>query len=254
MLELAAGERSISRRLVGKFQRRRRPRIFPANEVERRFLAGLELEGSTVVDVGALHGDMTLLFADAVGPAGRVIAYEPHPTTCESLRLNVAGAPNVSVRQVGLADAPGELAFAYPPRRAERGLGSAHPGVHDELLSRGAEPTTLTVTTLDAEVAAGHVPPPTLVKIDVEGLELAVIRGMERTLAEHSPDLHIELHGYDAVARECEILLDVLETHGYRTRHVETDRPVTSRSVHEAIPGHVYAQRWRKRGSQAGAH
>jgi FkbM family methyltransferase len=216
-------------------------RSFQPSEVERRFLAGLELEGSTIVDVGALHGYMTLLFADAVGPAGRVIAYEPHPTACRSLRLNVAGAPNVSVRQVALADAPGELAFAYPRRRAKRGLGSAHPGVRDELLSRGAKPTTLTATTLDAEVAAGHVPPPTLVKIDVEGLELAVIRGMERTLAEHSPDLHIEIHGYDAVAGECELLLDTLETRGYRARHVETDRSVTTRSIHEAIPGHVYA-------------
>ena len=221
----------------------RRWRIFRPNRVERRFLARLELEGSTIVDVGARHGDMTLLFAKAVGPVGRVIAYEPHPTACKSLLRRVAGAPNVSVRQLALADAPGELAFAYPRRRAERGLGSAHPGVRDELLSRGAEPATLTVTTLDAEVAAGHVPPPTLVKIDVEGLELAVIRGMERTLAEHSPDLHIELHGYDAVAGECEILVEALEAHGYRTRHVETDRPVTRSSVHEAIPGHVYAQR-----------
>jgi hypothetical protein len=56
------------------------------------------------------------------------------------------------------------------------------------------------------------------------------------------PDLHIELHGYDSVAGECEILVNALETAGYRARHVETNRPVTARSVHEAIPGHVDAQ------------
>lgn len=210
-------------------------------DIERRYLAGLALAGATVVDVGARHGDMTAFFAERVGAAGRVVAYEPHPTTREMLERRFAQLPNVTIRPLALSDAAGDLAFAYP---GELGLGSAEPAIRDGLLAGGAERLMFPATTFDAEVAAGHLPVPDLVKIDVEGLELAVLRGMERTLTERAPDLHVEIHGADPPAKLAMAtgVLTLLEAHGYRAHHLESDRAVSAASAEAAVEGHVHAR------------
>jgi hypothetical protein len=50
------------------------------------------------------------------------------------------------------------------------------------------------VTTLDNLVFKGGLPPPTKVKIDVEGFECEVLTGAKRVLENYAPDLYIELH------------------------------------------------------------
>ena len=215
---------------------------------ERRYIAALPLDGATVVDVGAREGHMARLFAEGVGAAGRVVAYEPHPRNRELLGEHLAEISTVAVRPFALADAPGALTFAYPQ---ELGFGSAEPAIRDGLLAAGAERLTFPVTTLDAEVAAGHAPPPDLVKIDVEGLELAVLRGMERLLRERAPDLLIEIHGADRGAKEANAaaVLSFLEAHGYECHHIESDRRVGVESAGLAVEGHLHARVSRARAA-----
>jgi FkbM family methyltransferase len=207
---------------------------------ERRYIAALGLEAATVIDVGARCGDMTLLFAERVGPSGRLVAYEPHPENLELLRQEVGHLPNVTIRPLALADAQGELTFAYPELRA---WGSAEPALRDAYLAAGAERLTLPATTLDAEVEEGHAPLPDLVKIDVEGLELAVIRGMDRVLSERAPQLLIEIHGIDRPAKiaNAAAVLEALEARGYESHHIEADRAVSSATAEVAAEGHLHA-------------
>lgn len=54
-------------------------KLFNANDAESRFLAGKVQSGMHVVDVGANVGNYTLLFGRAVGPTGKVTAFEPDP-------------------------------------------------------------------------------------------------------------------------------------------------------------------------------
>jgi hypothetical protein len=69
-----------------------------------RFVWGWLRAGQTVLDVGAHVGQYTLLASGIVGPAGRVIAFEPHPVLSRVLRRNVAraGCRNVTVLPVAL--------------------------------------------------------------------------------------------------------------------------------------------------------
>jgi len=67
------------------------------------------------------------------------------------------------------------------------------------------------VARLDTLVASGELPPPRVMKIDVEGAETLVLDGAEQVLRDHHPELAIELHSIDKSAH----VLNVLERHGY---------------------------------------
>jgi FkbM family methyltransferase len=129
--------------------------------------------GMTVVDVGAYVGLITLTAARAVGPSGRVIAFEPHPESVEILRGNVrrAGATHVTVHDVALSDDTGTGVLHVDPECERTSL---VPGRLDE-----SEPTMTRIACGDALLRG----PVELVKIDAEGAELAVLRGMAKTLA-----------------------------------------------------------------------
>jgi FkbM family methyltransferase len=136
--------------------------------------------GMTVVDAGAHVGFYTLLASAAVGPAGRVIAFEPHPVLGPVLRRNVsrAGCENVTVSPMALGRAPGTGRLVlHPPDNF--GASSLRP---DEATAH-LPWAPVEVTTLDEALARLGGPAVDLAKIDVEGAELDVIDGARRTLA-----------------------------------------------------------------------
>ena len=114
-----------------------------------------------------------------VGESGRVIAFEPLPATRANLDRVVAGNALVNVRVVpkALGAAPGDVRLWSVPHAS--GLTSA---------VAPADATTamsldVPMSTLDDELAAAGGPAVALVKIDVEGYEMAVMEGAVRTLS-----------------------------------------------------------------------
>jgi FkbM family methyltransferase len=145
-----------------------------------RFVWGWLRAGLTVLDVGAHVGQYTLLASGLVGPAGRVIAFEPHPVLGRVLRRNVdrVGGQNVTVLPVALGRAPGPGTLVlHPPDNF--GGSSLRPDDSSAHHARAA----IEVTTLDDALDRLGRPPVDLVKIDVEGAELDVIDGARGTLA-----------------------------------------------------------------------
>lgn len=142
-------------------------------------------EGDLFVDVGANVGVYSLLAKTAVPRCG-VIAVEPDLDARECLRENSAlsGASVEEIREVALGEVPGPAPFTSGLDTVNRLAGTGEPGT-----------TTVEVRTLD-DVLAGRIP--ALVKIDVEGAELAVLRGGRRTLeARPGPVVLLEIN------REC---------------------------------------------------
>jgi FkbM family methyltransferase len=142
--------------------------------------------GAVAVDAGANIGIHALTMAAAVGPQGHVRCFEPMPhlavTLERTLRLNGFG-DRTRVEQVALADERGE-ATLY---RAEHGPMSSLYALPDGL---GAEPITVRVVTLDECFPPGARVD--LVKMDVEGAEPRVWRGLQRILDENA-DIEIVL-------------------------------------------------------------
>jgi FkbM family methyltransferase len=130
------------------------------------------------VDIGA-HDGAVLRDIVRYAPQGRHIAYEPLPELAQVLRRDF---PAVDVRNAAVASEAGEVTFHRVAKRPTRS--SLHPLGHEpgEL-----EPFTVRTEPLDAQGVA-----PRLIKIDVEGAEEQVLRGAERTLAEHRPVIVLE--------------------------------------------------------------
>ncbi|MHB8468720.1 MAG: FkbM family methyltransferase [Gaiellaceae bacterium] len=184
----------------------------PLAELIRELLSA----GDTFVDGGANIGLFTLVAAEAVGAAGRVIACEPSPETAEMLRSNVSlnGFVWVSVHEAALAERPGREAFwSFEPGA---GLSSFAPEAVE-----GAQRREVDVTTLDELVAGAPV---RLVKLDLEGAELRALRGARRTLAHVRPDLLLEIEA-PHLARQggtVEALYALLDSAGYSVAEVSS--------------------------------
>jgi FkbM family methyltransferase len=148
-------------------------RLRGSRSAEARFLTGQLRPGMHVVDIGANLGAYSTLFARAVGPRGRVTAFEPDPRLFQALQENV--------RANGLAQIqPHRLALGA---RAGVARLNAHPlNSGDNRIARGPATGAVEVamTTLDDFLQGAPVD---LVKCDVQGMEPEVLRGMRGTLA-----------------------------------------------------------------------
>ncbi len=146
----------------------------------RTVLQALIRPGMAVADVGANIGLLTLAAAVAVGPEGRVYAFEPEPGPREQLEktLYVNGLRQVEVFDCAVGARRARLTFHVSPIIGHSSLYALPPE------EGAATAVKVQVRPLD-EVIEG---PLDVVKIDVEGAELDVLAGMPRLLADN-PDL-----------------------------------------------------------------
>lgn len=136
--------------------------------------------GQVVFDVGANVGQFTLLAAKRVGASGYVHAFEPAPEEYRKLCANVSlnGFSNVLINRVAICDRLGEAVL----RTAGPGLG-IYNSLGTPLMSSLIGDISVPCTTLDCYVEARGVPKVDLLKVDVEGAELGVLRGAAHLLS-----------------------------------------------------------------------
>jgi FkbM family methyltransferase len=153
-----------------------------------------QLTGDAVfVDVGAHIGYYSLKAAAALGPGGRVIAIEPNPPTVQELRDNIAasGATRVHVSPVACGDKESTLVL-YASPRANTGQTSLSRANAEQTGVIAAE-YRVRARPLDAIVGDEGVHRVDVIKIDVEGAEMLVLRGAGRTLDRFHPVVIVEL-------------------------------------------------------------
>jgi FkbM family methyltransferase len=153
---------------------------------EIKALVGGLQKDDIAIDVGANKGGYLWSVSRAV-PSGQVFAFEPQPIFFAYLRkvCPQAWLHNVHIEPFGLSDRPGVFTLAIP------GSDPTSPAASFEEAVKSREPHQsyeVQVTTLDNyfENVSGHVG---AIKIDVEGHELAVLRGGLNLLKKHKPKL-----------------------------------------------------------------
>lgn len=173
---------------------------------KQRLMSSMLHAGDTVYDVGANVGYYTLLASHKVGPTGRVVAFEPLHVNVRvvqrHLRLN--RLRNVSVHEVAVSDHDGRARFAP---HASNAMGK---------LSDSGTVEVATVS-LDSLTNAAQLQDPNLIKIDVEGAEVGVLRGAAQLLGRARPAILLATHGA-AIHREC---CDFLRNIGYSLRPID---------------------------------
>ncbi|MDR7550723.1 MAG: FkbM family methyltransferase [Armatimonadota bacterium] len=134
--------------------------------------------GAIVVDVGAYLGYYTILASRIVGPQGKVLAFEPDPESVLWLLRNVSAnhCGNVMVMAQALYDRVGKMRWHRNPTDPSKNSLAARVGAEAAM--------EIDCVTGDTGIPVPHVD---VVKIDVEGTEPEVLRGMAQLL-EQSPD------------------------------------------------------------------
>jgi FkbM family methyltransferase len=142
------------------------------------------------IDVGAHVGYFTLLASRRVGPGGSVLAIEPNPFALEQLRQNVErnGLQNVLIERAACGDSR-YMAKLYLHTESNSSMASLYAGS-----VAGSTAVEVPCTPLDDLCRDRGVRRVRLVKVDVEGAEPAVLRGMERIMREMGPAIVLELH------------------------------------------------------------
>lgn len=160
--------------------------------------------GMTLYDIGAHAGFYTLLFSRLAGAEGKVYAFEPYPDNVRFLlrhvRLN--SLSNTYVVEAAVAEATGLCSMSVD-----------FDGYQNRLSPDKRSPLVVPTIALDDFDRQ----PPNIVKIDVEGAEIEVLRGAKRVIAKHRPAIFLALHGAKqrvdcaAILREAGYVLHTLE-------------------------------------------
>jgi FkbM family methyltransferase len=189
---------------------------------ELAYVRSLDLTGKTVVDIGAHRGIFSYWMSRAVGPTGRVVAFEPQPEMIRQFKDfqdSFFWRKNITLVESGLSSSAGVATM----RRIGGHTGGAsveHPDLP------GADAFEIPLTALGDYFVANPPPaaaPVAFIKCDVEGHERAVFQGGARLLAEHRPRLLFECH--DEQVRAGDLFRELHEL-GYRGWFLDGSRRV----------------------------
>jgi FkbM family methyltransferase len=202
---------------------------FRGERGEIRALLGRLGPGDVAVDVGANKGAYLYWMRRAVGPSGSVIAFEPQPGLArylEDMRSRMCWE-NVSIRECALSDTAGRRVLRVPGRENSPGA-SLEAAAVSEASTRDRE---VAVDMLDRQLEGTEKV--RFVKIDVEGHELAVFRGAERTLSASRPALLFECECRHLAGRTPHAVFAFLKGFGYRGKFFS---PAGLRPIEEFDP------------------
>ena len=153
-----------------------------------RMLERLVPPGASAIDVGANIGIHTCVLSKCVGEQGVVYAYEPVMRNVRDLESNllINQITNVVVRDVGVGAQTGSVPFHFTEENDfNKGMSRYDPNAKD----------SIPVVSLDDDLRS--VENIALIKVDVEGMEVAVIKGSREVLGKHRPYLVLELNQND---------------------------------------------------------
>lgn len=179
-------------------------------------------EGFHVIDVGAYRGYYTAISSVLVGPKGYVYSFEPEPRNFSMLRcvVSVNRLNNVVLLPFALSDRDGY----------EHLYISEHPSMHSIVLRRSSKALQVKSYRLDTLVpkVIKHVD---LIKIDVEGAEMKVLKGSMNTIDKFKPILSIDVNHYEG---EFEEVRSFLKAIGYKLSPLSgnVDKPYSIVAYH----------------------
>jgi FkbM family methyltransferase len=169
--------------------------------------------GDVCYDVGGYRGYMSGTMA--LAGASRVLTFEPLPANQQALQrlCDLNPGLNIELKPIAVGNTDGSIQL--------RVMADASMGKLITSTFQSGAPTAgvieVAIRRLDSMVQAGEIPPPRLIKIDVEGAELEVLRGAADVLTANRPLVFLEAHS-GALEEACS---QVLARHGYTIRRLE---------------------------------
>jgi FkbM family methyltransferase len=217
-LDLSQGI-DLSIYLLGAFERR-----------TVRAMRSLVRNGNVVLDIGANVGAHTLYLAQAVGPSGAVIAFEPTDFAFRKLLQNVALNPTLASRmrpeQILLTN---DSSSAIPSLIYSSWPLTVREDLHEKHLGELKSTSNATAERLDDYVRRNGIDQIDFIKIDVDGHEYSVLSGALDSLQRLRPALLMELSPYVHAEKDAESfgrLVALLSDAGYSMHPVGSRKPL----------------------------
>jgi FkbM family methyltransferase len=163
---------------------------FVTDEPEYSLLHSFLSPGDWAIDVGANIGHYTKRMSDLVGDRGRIIAFEPVQDVFSLLAANVRNCSNQNVTLINAAASERTGCANMSVPRFDNGLlNYSEAAINSN--AHGLQVLTLSIDSLALPHSVR------LVKIDAEGHELSVLKGMVELLARDRPTLIVEVSGQE---------------------------------------------------------
>jgi FkbM family methyltransferase len=163
----------------------------PVQEALARYLKS----GDVFYDIGANIGFFTVIAARLVGPSGRVYAFEPVPDNAKGIRRNAQlnNLQNITVFEKAVSKSAGKADLLLTRHPGGAKLSTVGTPLNSEM--KGV--VAVDVVCIDDLVTSKRLPPPSVVKVDVEGAELDVLCGMSKTVQQFKPVVICEIDHKD---------------------------------------------------------
>lgn len=181
---------SASLRLYGEYQ-----------QIELDMLLQLIGEDTVVYDIGSNIGYHASAFASR---SKNVYCFEANPQHYKMLRMNLQEEPRCKLFNLAISNAVGKILVEEIDVTAVGNYGMARVGT-----TSGAE---VPMTSIDELVKTKQIPPPQLMKIDVEGHEPGVFQGAYKTIKNHLPVIYFEAQESENIPE----IYTMLDSLGYR--------------------------------------
>lgn len=181
------------------------------------------------VDVGANHGYYTLLIGGMVGKTGRVVALEPNPRLADLVKRTIAVngfQDQITVLTEAVSETAGETLKLVIPK----GLGMNASLIRNAIASD--EVIEVQTTTLDQLTASWEKVD--FLKIDAEGAEEMIWRGMQETIYKH-PHLTIVLEFNDMRSPNPQAFLELIQQVGFTLRHIDFDAEIKEITLEQCL-------------------
>lgn len=203
-------------RLYGNLFYNRRSHMLTEEET---FYASIDYNQKIIIEAGACKGFFSMFFAKkAIG--GKLFAFEPNPSNYFLLNKNLKtnNLTNSIPVNCGLSDSSGRLFIVSSRYNTGK---STFKEDKQASIKRSLVPIIereVEVKTIDTIVDEFGLERVDFIKIDTEGWEPFVVRGMKKTLEKHLPLLYFEIHGLNEMQRRKDIssIYELLKQQNYR--------------------------------------
>lgn len=189
--------------------------------------------GAVFYDIGANVGFFSIVAAKLVGDSGKVFAFEPGKDNAQAIRHNAAlnnfNQIEVIEKAISNTSGSGQLLLAKYSGGHALATADAPPDLAGEI--------TVDIVSIDDLIGQKLIEPPNFVKVDVEGAELDVLKGMKETIKTYQPTIIYEVDDGDRAAyeRKYQELADFMHSLDYKVTPTENSYDTIDWCVGHAI-------------------